>query len=306
MPYHPALESLLDTPEIRRIKKLDLRDQRKIFADLSIAQIKRLPRPDIIEEDIKLENDTILRHYKPKKASDKAVLFIHGGGWCLSSIDTYDHVCRYLCDQGNLNIFSLEYGLGPEDKYPAAVDHALYAYDWLYENITKFNLSTENIFVMGDSAGGNLVTIICHERQENMPKAQILVYPAVDMYTKYDSNTKFDEYKYHLTTEWCELFLKAYIGEDIMSEPKKLRQPTISPLFYKDTKQPDTLIVAATHDILIDGIYAYEEKLKQQGTYVETHYDDEMYHGFIGGLGVVPFENPKIALDKIIEFINKR
>lgn len=67
MPYHPALESLLDTPEIRRIKKLDLRDQRKIFVDLSLAQIKRLPRPDIIEEDIKLQNNTILRHYKPKK-----------------------------------------------------------------------------------------------------------------------------------------------------------------------------------------------------------------------------------------------
>ncbi|AVC44400.1 esterase [Francisella tularensis subsp. novicida] len=306
MPYNPSLEALLDTPEIRRIKKLDLTQQREIFTSLSVEQIKRLPRPDIIEEDIKLENNTILRHYQPKKSSNKAVLFIHGGGWCLGSINTYDHVCRYLCDQGNLNIFSLEYGLAPEQKYPAAVDHALYAYDWLYQNINKFKISAENIFVMGDSAGGNLVTIVCHERQENMPKAQILVYPAVDMYTKYDSNKKFDENKYHLTTEWCKLFLKAYIGEDVMSEPKKLRHPTISPLFYKDTKQPDTLIVAATHDILIDGIYAYEEKLKQQGTYVETYYDDEMFHGFMGILGITPFENPKIALNKVIEFINKR
>ncbi|MDE5010870.1 pimeloyl-ACP methyl ester esterase BioJ, partial [Francisella tularensis subsp. holarctica] len=81
----------------------------------------------------------------------------------------------------------------------------------LYQNINKFKISAENIFVMGDRAGGNLVTIVCHERQENMPKAQILVNPAVDMYTKYDSNKKFDENKYQLTTEWCELFLKAYI-----------------------------------------------------------------------------------------------
>ena len=306
MPYHRNLAALLDTPEIRRIKKLDLIEQREIFTNLSVKKIKRLQRPNIIEEDIKLENNTILRHYQPKKASDKAVLFIHGGGWCLGSINTYDHVCRYLCDQGNLNIFSLEYGLAPEQKYPAAVEHALYAYDWLYQNNNKFNIAAENIFVMGDSAGGNLVSIICHERQENIPKAQILVYPAVDMYTKYDSNKKFDEHKYHLTMEWCEMFIKAYLGDEILSEPKKLRQPSISPLFYQATKQPDTLIIAATHDILIDSIYAYEKKLKQQGTLVETHYDDEMFHGFMSILGITPLENPKIALDKVIKFINQR
>ncbi|MDE4947209.1 pimeloyl-ACP methyl ester esterase BioJ, partial [Francisella tularensis subsp. holarctica] len=77
---------------------------------------------------------------------------------------------------------------------------------------------------------------------------------------------------------------------DVMSDPKKLRNPTISPLFYKDTNQTDTLIVAATHDILIDGNYAYEEKLKQQGNYVETYYDDQMFHGFIGILGITTFD----------------
>lgn len=306
MPYHPSLEKMLDTPEVRKIKKLDLREQRDIFGSLSIEQIKRIPRPDIIEEDIKLENDTVLRHYKSKNPNGKALFFIHGGGWCLSSIDTYDHVCRYLCNQGNFDIFSLEYGLAPEHKYPAAVEHALFAYDWLYKNIDKFDINSENIFAMGDSAGGNLVTIICHERQQNMPKAQILFYPAVDMYTKYESIRKFDEYKYHLTAEWCEMFLKAYLGEEIMSQPKKLKQPTISPLFYEASEQPDTLIVSATHDILIDGVYAYEKKLKDQGTLVETHYDDEMYHGFMTLIGISPLPNAEIALNKTIEFINKR
>ncbi|MED7788546.1 pimeloyl-ACP methyl ester esterase BioJ [Francisella sp. 19X1-34] len=306
MSYHPSLEAILDTPEIRRIKKLDLKEQREIFRNLSIEQIKRIPRPDIIEEDIKLENNTILRHYKSKKPNGKALFFIHGGGWCLGSIDTYDHVCRYLCDQGNFDIFSLEYDLAPEHRYPTAVDNALFAYDWLYKNISKFDIKPENIFAMGDSAGGNLVAIICHERKENMPKAQVLFYPAVDMYTKYDSIKKYGEYKYHLNNEWCEKLLEGYLGKEIMSQPKKLKHPTISPLFYAATQQPDTLIVAATHDILIDGIYAYEEKLKNQGTLVETHYDDEMFHGFMGILGISPLPNAKIALDKTVEFINKR
>jgi pimeloyl-[acyl-carrier protein] methyl ester esterase len=102
-----------------------------------------------------------------------------------------------LCDNGKFNIFSLEYSLAPEHPFPAAVNQSLDAYDWLDENANNFNFKAENIFVMGDSAGGNLVTIICHERQNNMPKAQVLVYPYVDMYTKYDSQIKFDEYKYH-------------------------------------------------------------------------------------------------------------
>ncbi|AIT08739.1 esterase [Candidatus Francisella endociliophora] len=307
MPYHPSLEAMLDTPEIRRIKKLDLREQREIFGKLSVEQINRIPKPDINENDIKLENDTILRHYQPKNAAtDKSVLFIHGGGWCLSSINTYDHVCRYLCDQGNINIFSLEYGLAPEHRFPAAVNHALFAYDWLYNNAKQYNISPDNIFVMGDSAGGNLVTIICHERQKNMPKAQILVYPSVDKYTNYASNKKFDEYKYHLTKEWCNMFLDGYLGDEIMSNHENLKKPRISPLFYENTQQPDTLIIAATHDILIDGIYAYEKKLKDQGVFVETHYDDEMYHGFMGLIGMSPLQNAKTALDKAIKFINER
>ena len=193
MAYHPSLEAILDTPEIRKIKELGIKEQREIFKDLSIEQIKMIPRPDIIEEDIKLENNTILRHYKSKNPNGKALFFVHGGGWCLGSIDTYDHVCRYLCDKGNFDIFSLEYGLTPEHRYPTAVEHTLFAYDWLYQNITNFSIDSQNIFVMGDSAGGNLVTIVCHERQQNMPKAQILFYPVTDVYTKYKSYHKFDQ-----------------------------------------------------------------------------------------------------------------
>ncbi|QIV96093.1 pimeloyl-[acyl-carrier protein] methyl ester esterase [Allofrancisella inopinata] len=305
MPYHPMLEKILDTPEIRELKKQDLRIQRKIFNENVIQLINQIPKPNIVEKDIKLGNQTILRHYQPKMDSDKAVLFIHGGGWCLGSIDTYDNVCRYLCDNGDFHVFSLEYGLAPEEKYPKAVEHSLYAYDWLYENATQFAIDPKNIFVMGDSAGGNLSTIICHERQENMPKAQILAYPAVDMYTKYKSIKKFNAHKYHLTSQWCEMFLIAYI-DDISKNFHKLKDPQLSPIFYENTKQPDTLIIAATHDILVDSIYAYEAKLKAQEVLVETHYDEEMFHGFISTVGISPLNNAKIALDKAIKFIQTR
>lgn len=307
MSYHPSLEGLLDTPEIRRIKDLPIPEQREIFYNLSVEQIKRLPKPDINETDIKLDNGTTLRHYQPKNSSsDKSIFFIHGGGWSLGSIDTYDNVCRYLCEHANIDVFSLEYDLAPEHPFPTGVNQALFAYDWLYENIKNYKLSAKNIFIMGDSGGGNFATIVCHERQNNLPKAQILVYPAVDMYTEYESNKKFDEYKYHLTIPWCEKFLSSYLGNDVIKNREILKNPQISPLFYKDTKLPDTLIIAATHDILIDGIYEYEKKLKNECVHVETHYDDEMFHGFIGTIGILPLENPKVALDKAVEFIGNR
>ena len=214
MPYHPKLAEILDTPEIRKIKSLDLPTQREIFSKITLDIIKDIPRPDIKETDIDLGNDSFLRYYQPKQHSDKAVLFMHGGGWCLGSVETYDNVCRYLCDNGDFHVFSLEYSLAPEHRFPIAVNQSLYAYDWLFENAKNFNINAKNIFVMGDSAGGNFATIICHENQQKMPKAQILFYPAVDAYNKYPSNKKFDEHKYHLTLNWCEMFLKAYVGEN--------------------------------------------------------------------------------------------
>ena len=305
MTYNPNLEAILDTPEIRELKKQDFSIQREIFGKISIGNIAQLPKVDVNETDISLNNGSTLRLYKPNQKSDKALLFIHGGGWCLGSINTYDHVCRYLCDNGKFNVFSLDYSLAPEHPFPTAVNQSLDAYDWLYANTSKFDFNADNIFVMGDSAGVNLVTIICHERQANMPKAQVLIYPAVDLYTKYDSHDKFGEYKYNLNTEWCEKFLNAYVkGDDTNKE--LLKNPQISPLFYENTTQPDTLIIAATHDMLIDGIYTYEQKLKSQNVHVETHYDEEMFHGFITTVGLVPFKNAEVALDKAIKFINER
>ena len=306
MSYHPSLEATLDTPELRELKKQDFTVQRETFGKLSIDQINRLPIPEVItEKDIKLSNQTILRHYKPKQNSDKAVLFIHGGGWCIGSIDTYDHVCRYLCENGRFNIFSLNYRLALEYPFPAALDDSLQAYDFLYNNSKEYGINPQKIFVMGDSAGGNLATIICHERQNNIPKAQILIYPSVDKFTKYKSYQKFDQPKYHLNLEWCYNFIRAYIP-DSANNKKILKNPKISPIFYQNTKQPDTLIIAVTHDILIDGIYAYEKKLRAEGVAVETHYDDEMFHGFINTIGILPLENSAIALNKAITFINKR
>jgi pimeloyl-[acyl-carrier protein] methyl ester esterase len=218
-------------------------------------------------------------------------------------VNSYDNVCRYLCDRTGINVFSLEYGLSPEHKFPIAVNQSLFAYDWMVKNADKLEINKSNITVMGDSAGGNFATIISHERQQNMPKSQVLIYPAVDMYTQYPSNIKYNKYMYHLTSAWCDKFMEAYLDDDMKTDREKLKNPKLSPLFYTGTKQPKTLILAATHDILIDGIYEYEKKLVNDGTDVETYYDNEMFHGFVSTIDISPLPNAKRALDHIVEFL---
>ncbi len=304
MSYNPILKEIFDTQEMRDIKKLDIVSQREIFDQQSAEMLAEIDKTyDVTQDDIYLDNNTFVRRYSPSIDSDESILFIHGGGWCVGSVNSYDNVCRYLCDKSCFNVFSLEYGLSPENKFPIAVNQAIYAYDWLSENSINLGINKQNITVMGDSAGGNFATIICHERQGNMPKSQVLIYPAVDMYTQYPSNIKYNKYMYHLTSAWCDKFMEAYLYDDIKYDREKLKNPKISPLFYKDTKQPKTLLLAATHDILIDGIYEYEKKLINDGTDVQTYYDDEMFHGFISTIDISPLPNAQKALDYIVKFL---
>ena len=302
MSYHHSLESILDTPEIRKIKKLPLPKQREFFKKSLEEAFKKLPKSNTQEQDIFLENNSFLRHYKPIKPTNKTILFIHGGGWSVGCVDSYGNVCRYLCENGQFNVFSLEYSLAPEYKFPIGVNQALYAYDWLCNNADNLNICKDNIIVMGDSAGGTFATVICNENQKNLPKAQILIYPSVDMYNNYKSHNKFDKPKYHLTMEWSNLFREAYLPN--LQDEKLLKNPKVSPIFYENTKQPNTMIIAVTHDILIDSIFAYENKLKNENVNVQTYYDYEMFHGFISTIGISPLPNAKIALEKIINYIN--
>ena len=122
-----------------------------------------------------------VRVYRYDDAEEKApaIVWIHGGGHVIGSVQSYNSVCTRLCSASRATVVSVEYRLAPEHKFPAAVQDSFKALEWVVENATRLNLDTDRLAVAGDSAGGNLaaVTAILARDAGISLRAQGLVYP---------------------------------------------------------------------------------------------------------------------------------
>ena len=122
----------------------------------------KLPKQIIHKEDhiIDQNNKLVLRQYSlESQMSDKAILFFHGGGYAISNIDIYNPVASLMCEELSTNVFSLEYSLSPENKFPKALEEAIIAFDW----IMSHGYSKEQIIICGDSAGAHLAASLLHD-----------------------------------------------------------------------------------------------------------------------------------------------
>jgi len=128
------------------------------------------------------------RIYTPNKLRQTdglapCLVFFHGGGWVIGDLDTHDVVCRKLADEGRLIVISIDYRRAPEHKFPAAVDDAIAATAWIATQAKEFGIDASRLVVGGDSAGGNLATVVAiAARDGNGPaiSGQVLIYPATD------------------------------------------------------------------------------------------------------------------------------
>ena len=138
------------------------------------------------------------RIYTPKtlrKANGLApcLVFFHGGGWVIGDLDSHDVVCRKLTDEGQLMVISVDYRLAPEHKFPAAVDDAIAATNWIADNAKQLGIDAERLTVGGDSAGGNLAAVVAiAARDGNGPAiaGQVLIYPAIDFAMTHPSHSE--------------------------------------------------------------------------------------------------------------------
>jgi len=212
-------------------------------------------------------------------------LFFHGGGWCLGSRDTHDHICRWLTANSDCIVVSVDYRMGPEHKFPAAVEDAVAATEWVIENAAEIGADPQRIGVGGDSAGGNLaavVSLIMRDRKVDSLKAQLLIYPATDMTMSHESHKLFDA-GYRLTRAMMVWSVVNYLqaGADVFDF-------RASPLLAPDhTNLPSAMIMTAGFDPLRGEADAYALKLRASGVAVKRVCYDGMVHGFIGMTDVV-------------------
>lgn len=226
-----------------------------------------------------------IRIYRPKASGRLPVtLYFHGGGFVICGLDTHDNICRCLAQRAETLVVSVDYRLAPEAKFPAAVEDACAALQWLHTHAADIDGDATRMAIAGDSAGGNLATVTAQWAQQHgiELRHQLLFYPVTDCTASSASYREFAE-GYVLTAEMMRWFIGHYLpdmqsADDPRASP--LRQPDLGGL------APATIFTAAC-DPLRDEGEAYGLALRKAGVAVNLQRWPGQIHGFISMLGVI-------------------
>ena len=286
-----TLKTIFLTPELLAIKRQDVKTQREFFNQRAQTLFNITEKPNVAYNDFEIMlADRMLksRLYTPLNCcTDGAIVFYHGGGWILHNIEVYQLFCFYLATYAECKVISVDYRLAPEYPFPAGVQDAIDSFEWIHQNVNQFDIDSNKLIVAGDSAGGNFVGSICHERalnQLSLPLAQILIYPAMDLSKVYPSQELFKDEQYSLSQDWLQMMFNHYFT----NPSRQAFMPMASPLRYQNfSGQPPVLLIIAEHDPLRDEGLAYGEKLLQAEVPVELIKYSTMAHGFATFIGIV-------------------
>jgi acetyl esterase/lipase len=207
-----------------------------------------------------------------------ALLYFHGGGWVVGTLDTHDTLCRRLANGARCAVVSVDYRLAPEHKFPAAVEDALAATRWVEAAAGELAIDPGRIAVGGDSAGGNLaaaVSLLARDAGGPRLLFQLLIYPAVDAAMAALSQERFAE-GYLLTRATMRWFYDHYLNR-----PADAADWRASPLAAPDLSGlPSAYIVTAGYDPLSDEGVSYARRLAQSGVRVTHRHFPDQLHGF--------------------------
>jgi acetyl esterase len=236
-----------------------------------------------------------IRLYTPEgQGSHPLLVFFHGSGFVLCSLDTHDGICRNLCAGGGCVVASVDYRLAPETKFPGPTEDCLVATRWCAEHATELGADPARVLVGGDSAGGNLAAVVALRiRDEGGPPliGQLLLYPVTDFHTPGTPSYAENAEGYGLTRATMEWFWDHYLAK-----PEDAAHPHAAPLRAPDlSRLPPALIQSAEYDPLRDEAELYAERLRAAGVAVQVTRWAGMNHGFLFWVGKVDGAAPAMA-----------
>ncbi|KQN33121.1 alpha/beta hydrolase [Sphingomonas sp. Leaf38] len=230
-----------------------------------------------------------VRVYRPALDRTAAILFCHGGGFILGNLDTHDAMCRTLANASGRTVVAVDYRLAPEHPFPAALDDAQAALEWLRGKARLLDLYSDRIAVAGDSAGGHIALgLALRCRDEGVPLDHIgLIYPLLDPASDSASAMQFAQ-GYMLTASFLEWAWDAYRGDGGADPSFNLTRADLQRL-------PATTIVTAQFDPLHDEGEALARRLGDAEVDVALRRHPGMIHGFAGLPQLTPVANEAIA-----------
>ncbi|GAA2088219.1 alpha/beta hydrolase [Aeromicrobium tamlense] len=228
-----------------------------------------------------------------------AVVNFHGGGWVQGSPEQSAWLASRLAAGSGAVVVSPSYRLAPEHPYPAAVEDTWEALGWIAARADGLGLDADRLAVMGDSAGGNLAAVAAQRSvSEGGPalRAQVLIYPAVEMYDKFASELRMPDEPV-LSSANMSAFAHLYMGDAYGTE-----DPLASPLRATSFDGlPPAFILTADHDPLLDNGVHYREALQRAGVPVRYREYPGTVHGFVSLPGVSPAATD--AASDIVDFV---
>lgn len=228
------------------------------------------------------------RLYRPIAEADRELpllVYIHGGGFAVGTLDSHDAACRYLARRGELAVLSVDYRLAPENRYPIPLDDVVCALRWAREHAAELGVDATRIAVGGDSAGGNLSTTAClrlRDAGEELPAFQFLAVPVTTVHDP--GTTSFRTYAEgpYLTEQHIDYFTSAYLGGQDLAD-----NPYVSPLLAEDLSGlPPAHVAVAGFDPLRDQGEAYGRAMRAAGVPVSIRRHPSLVHPFMNSVGV--------------------
>ena len=265
------------------------RDQEAVMA----RWVERVPRRAKVEH-AHVEGLRVAWIHPPEEAAHKIVLYLHGGGYVVGSIDTHLMLCAPMAETLQRAMILPEYRLAPEHPFPAALEDALTVYRWL---LTQGYAPTDIIFA-GDSAGGGLslaAALSLRDRGEPLPAAIVCLSPWADLTHSGQSHIAKARADVILTTKVLKEWALCY------AEKARLADPLISPVFADLRGLPPILIQVGSEEILLDDSLALAEKAKAGGVEVTLRVWDGMWHVWHALGNLIP--ESRMAFEEIGQFV---
>jgi acetyl esterase len=275
-----------------------------VFAQPDVATLRegtasraaaRTPGPDLHEvRDLRI-GELRARLYRPVRGPAALVVYLHGGGWTIGSLETHDRMCRRLADGSGAAVLAIDYRLAPEYPWPASVDDAVAALRWVAAarderapaGLGPAGLGPAGlgqvptaVAVAGDSAGGTLAALSCLRLRDEDPSAlpdlQVLLYANTDLTGTQPSIRE-------KATGWgLDAATVRFFNSQWVPDQARWSDPAVSPLHAPDLSSlPGALVVSAEHDPLRDESEAYARRLREAGVEVELRREPGLIHGFM-------------------------